>query len=82
MSTERVLSAAGQPADVPGAGGGAARRRRRGSVSAYDFRHPTKLSRDHARGLQIVYETFARQWATQMTASLRFGRGLSAQGLR
>jgi len=37
----------------------------------YDFRHPTKLSRDHARGLQIVYETFARQWATQMTASLR-----------
>lgn len=40
-------------------------------MSAYDFRHPTKLSRDHARGLQIIYETFARQWATQMTASLR-----------
>lgn len=48
-----------------------ARRRRREVVTPYDFRHPTKLSRDHARALQIVYETFARQWGTQLTASLR-----------
>jgi flagellar motor switch protein FliM len=40
-------------------------------VVPYDFRHPTKLSRDHARALQIVFETFARQWGTQMTTSLR-----------
>ncbi|MGF1653156.1 MAG: flagellar motor switch protein FliM [Actinomycetales bacterium] len=48
-----------------------ARRRRRDEVTPYDFRHPTKLSREHARALQIVYETFARQWGTQLTASLR-----------
>lgn len=40
-------------------------------MTPYDFRHPTKLSRDHARALQIVFETFARQWGTQMTTSLR-----------
>jgi flagellar motor switch protein FliM len=63
-----------QPAAQPAAQAadrGAARRRRREVVTPYDFRHPTKLSRDHARALQIVYETFARQWGTQLTASLR-----------
>jgi flagellar motor switch protein FliM len=37
----------------------------------YDFRRPTKLSRDHVRSLQIVFETFARQWSTLLTSSLR-----------
>jgi flagellar motor switch protein FliM len=37
----------------------------------YDFRRPTKLSREHARTLQIAYETFARQFTTQLTSSLR-----------
>lgn len=57
-----------QPAPQAAAAG---RRRRRETVTPYDFRHPTKLSREHARALQIVYETFARQWGTQLTASLR-----------
>jgi flagellar motor switch protein FliM len=37
----------------------------------YDFRRPTKLSREHVRTLQIAYETFARQFATLLTTSLR-----------
>jgi len=37
----------------------------------YDFRRPTKLSREHVRTLQIAYETFARQHATLLTTSLR-----------
>lgn len=45
-----------------------------GSVEPYDFRRPTKLSREHARGLQVVAETFARQWATQFSTLLRDGQ--------
>ncbi|GIG74222.1 flagellar motor switch protein FliM [Planosporangium flavigriseum] len=37
----------------------------------YDFRRPTKLSREHIRTLQIAYETFARQFTTVLTTSLR-----------
>jgi flagellar motor switch protein FliM len=47
---------------------------RRGKSSGpqpYDFRRPTKLSREHVRTLQIAYETFARQYATLLTTSLR-----------
>jgi flagellar motor switch protein FliM len=51
-----------------------ARPGRRGKSSGpqpYDFRRPTKLSREHVRTLQIAYETFARQFATLLTTSLR-----------
>ncbi len=51
--------------------GGRGRRNRGGGPTAYDFRRPTKLSREHARTLQIVFETFARQYATQLTSTLR-----------
>jgi len=37
----------------------------------YDFRRPNKLSRDHVRLLQIAGETFARQFGTVLTTSLR-----------
>jgi flagellar motor switch protein FliM len=37
----------------------------------YDFRRPTKLSREHTRALEVAYETFARQWATLLTSTLR-----------
>jgi flagellar motor switch protein FliM len=49
-------------------------RSRRGSRTEpkpYDFRRSTKLSRKHVRSLEIVFETFARQWGTLMTSSLR-----------
>jgi flagellar motor switch protein FliM len=43
----------------------------RREIVLYDFRRPTKLSRDHIRLLQMSYETFARRLATLLTSSLR-----------
>jgi flagellar motor switch protein FliM len=37
----------------------------------YDFRRPTKLSREHVRMLQIAYETYARRLTTLLTSGLR-----------
>jgi flagellar motor switch protein FliM len=42
-----------------------------GGVVPYDFRRPTKLSRDHVRSLQMSYETFARRLTTLLTSGLR-----------
>ena len=46
-------------------------RRRRSTPVPYDFRRPTKLSREHARALEVAYDTFARQWSTLLSSSLR-----------
>ena len=56
----RVLPAVGQT-----------RRRAPGEPTAYDFRRPLKLSREHARALQVAFETFGRQAGTVMTSALR-----------
>jgi len=40
-------------------------------IAAYDFRRPTKLSRDHVRALQMSYETYARRVTTLLTSGLR-----------
>lgn len=37
----------------------------------YDFRRPNKFNRDHIRALQIANETFARQWTTLLSTTLR-----------
>jgi flagellar motor switch protein FliM len=47
------------------------RRGKSAGPEPYDFRRPTKLSREHVRTLQIAYETFARQYTTLLTTSLR-----------
>ena len=41
------------------------------SVEVYDFRRPTTLAREHTRVLELAFETFARQWGTQLTAKVR-----------
>jgi len=41
------------------------------AVEAYDFRRPTTLAREHSRILEVGFETFARQWGTQLTAKVR-----------
>jgi flagellar motor switch protein FliM len=41
------------------------------AVEVYDFSRPTTLARDHARVLELAFETFARQWGTQLTAQVR-----------
>ncbi|POH59379.1 flagellar motor switch protein FliM [Arthrobacter glacialis] len=42
-------------------------------VEAYDFRRPTTLAREHSRVLELAFETFARQWGTQLTTKIRAG---------
>lgn len=44
---------------------------RTGEVEVYDFRRPTTLAREHSRILELAFETFARQWGTQLTAKVR-----------
>lgn len=46
-------------------------RARQGTVDVYDFRRPSTLPRQHSRVLQVAFETFARQWGTQLTAKVR-----------
>lgn len=46
---------------------------RRKTGRSYDFRRPTKLSREHVRVLQIAQEAFARQGTTVLTLVLRTG---------
>ncbi len=41
------------------------------TVEVYDFRRPTTLAREHTRVLELAFETFARQWGTQLTAKVR-----------
>jgi len=52
-------------------GSRSSRRGETGEARAYDFRRPTKLSREHVRILEMTLETFTRQWATLFTTSLR-----------
>lgn len=40
-------------------------------VRAYDFRHPSKFSREHVQTLQAVHEMFARLLSTQLTTQMR-----------
>ena len=61
-----------QTSSVPGAARpGRMSRRKSAGPEGYDFRRPTKLSREHIRTLQIAYETFARHYTTLLTTSLR-----------
>jgi flagellar motor switch protein FliM len=41
------------------------------TVEVYDFRRPTTLAREHSRVLELAFDTFARQWGTQLTAKVR-----------
>jgi flagellar motor switch protein FliM len=47
------------------------RRKRSAAPEAYDFRRPMTLAREHGRVLEMAFETYARQWATQLTSRLR-----------
>lgn len=44
---------------------------RRRTITPYDFKRPNKVGRDHARALQLVHETFARQFSTILSSTLR-----------
>jgi flagellar motor switch protein FliM len=56
-------------------------RTRRREPRTYDFRRPTKLSREHVRILQIAQESFARQATTTLTSVLRTGARMELVGI-
>lgn len=39
-------------------------------VDVYDFGRSATLSREHARALELAFETFARQWSAQLSAKI------------
>jgi flagellar motor switch protein FliM len=79
--TAPAAPAGPSPAPNPSAGTGSGNRSRRGEPRTYDFRRPTKLSREHVRVLQIAQEAFARQATTILTTFLRAGARLELVGI-
>ena len=55
--------------DIPSPEGGALERFH--SVRPYDFRHPSKLSKEQLRTLQMIFEGFARLLGTTLSGVLR-----------
>jgi flagellar motor switch protein FliM len=47
----------------------------------YDFRRPNKFTREHVRALQIASETFARQFTTALSTTLRTVSQVQAKGI-
>ena len=48
-----------------------AQNQKQANVIPYDFKRPNKFNRDHARALQLVGETFARQFTTVLSTTVR-----------
>ncbi len=48
----------------------------------YDFRRPNRFSREHVRALQIVNETFARQFSMVLSTMLRMSSLVSVTAVR
>ncbi|MEU2348238.1 FliM/FliN family flagellar motor switch protein [Modestobacter sp. NPDC049651] len=71
----RAAAPASAPSSTAGTG------RRRGVPRTYDFRRPTKLSREHVRILQNSQENFARQATTTLTSLLRTGARIELEGI-
>lgn len=72
----------GRGVTVHTSGQAPARSRRRTHVpEPYDFRRPMTMAREHARVLEMAFETFARQWGNQLTARLRAMAQVTFDGL-
>lgn len=50
-------------------------------VEPYDFSRPSTLAREHSRVLEMAFETFARQWGTQLTAKVRVKTGITSESV-
>lgn len=50
-------------------------------MEVYDFRRPTTLAREHSRTLELAFETFSRQWGTQLTAKVRVRSQVTFDGV-
>ncbi|MGV8846795.1 flagellar motor switch protein FliM [Tessaracoccus sp.] len=56
-------------------------KRGNGEAKAYDFKRPSKLSRDHVRVLHIAMESFARGVTSTLTGALRTGARMDLVGI-
>lgn len=63
---EELISRASMTVREPARGG-----KKTAEPELFDFRRPSKFSREHVRALQIVGETFARQLGTILSTTLR-----------
>jgi len=54
------------PSDVPAGAVSAT-----AEIEVYDFGRSATLSREHARALELAFETFSRQWAAELSAKIR-----------
>lgn len=50
-------------------------------VRPFDFRRPNKLNRDHVRNLEIIHDTFAGQFSTVLSSSLRVVSSMSVTSI-
>jgi flagellar motor switch protein FliM len=66
-----------QDREAPASGESAAAK----TVDAYDFRRPTTLAREHSRILEAGFESFSRQWGTQLTAKVRVKSTVSPESV-
>ncbi|MPQ99490.1 flagellar motor switch protein FliM [Modestobacter sp. I12A-02628] len=78
MSRSDAVAPARGSAPPPGVSNS---RARRSEPRDYDFRRPTKLSRDHVRVLQNSQEDFARAATTILTSLLRTGARMDLVGI-
>ncbi|MDW8105619.1 MAG: flagellar motor switch protein FliM, partial [Armatimonadota bacterium] len=61
----------GMPGAAPATGLGKAERRAPIAYEVYDFRRPDKFSKDQLRTMQMLHETFARLFSSNLAAYLR-----------
>ncbi|WP_194420335.1 flagellar motor switch protein FliM [Microbacterium abyssi] len=51
-------------------------------IAVYDFERSATLSREHARALELAFETFSRQWAADLSAKIRVRATVSVENVR
>jgi len=51
-------------------------------VAVYDFERSATLSREHARALELSFETFSRQWAADLSAKIRVRATVTVESVR
>lgn len=52
-----------------------------GRYPAYDFSRPAQLDRESTRHLEAAFESFARQWSSQLTAKVRVRTHLTLESV-
>ena len=51
-------------------------------ITVYDFERSATLSREHARALELAFETFARQWSADLSGKIRGRATVSVEYVR